>query len=58
MKRVVIVSFFLVGAFVLLSGCAVIDFLDGKNFNNTRDDIPQQQYSGGNSGGGHSNSFH
>ncbi len=53
MKRVVIVSFFLVGGVALLSGCAVIDFLDGKNFDHTRDDIPQQQYSGGGSGGHH-----
>jgi hypothetical protein len=53
MKRVVMMLLFFVGAFALLSGCAVIDFLDGKNFDNTRDDIPQQQYSGGN-GGGHS----
>jgi hypothetical protein len=57
MRRVVTKLLFLVGAFALLSGCAVIDFLDGKNFDNTRDDIPQQQYGGGNSsgyGGGHS----
>jgi uncharacterized protein YceK len=46
MKRVIMVVF-IVGAFALLSGCAVIDFLDGKNFDNTRDDTSQQQYSGG-----------
>jgi hypothetical protein len=54
MKKVVMVVFFFVGAVSLLSGCAVIDFLDGKNIDSTRDDIPQQQYSGGNNGGGHS----
>lgn len=40
----------------LLSGCAAIDFLDGKYYDDTtRDDIPQQQYNGGTAcGGGHS----
>jgi hypothetical protein len=54
MKRVFMLLLFFIGVFALLSACAVIDFLDGKNIDHTRDDIPQQQYSGGNSGGGHS----
>jgi hypothetical protein len=53
MKRALL-GFLLFGSFSQLSGCAVIDFLDGKNFDHTRDDIPSQQYSSGGNGGGHS----
>lgn len=50
-------TFLLLGNLSLLSGCAVIDFLDGKHLDHTRDyDRPQYSggNSGGNSGGGHS----
>lgn len=54
-------AFLLLGNFYLLSGCAVIDFLDGKHTNNSRDykepQYGQPQYGGGYSGGnsgGHS----
>lgn len=53
MKKTLL-AFLLLGIFTVLSGCAVIDFLDGKNFDHTRDDIPSRQYYGGNGGGGHS----
>lgn len=46
MKRVLL-AFLLLGNLSVLSGCAVVDFLDGKDFDHTRDDVPQQQYSGG-----------
>lgn len=50
-------NFFLAFLFgTLLSGCAVIDFLDGKHLNHTRDD-DRPQYGGGYAGGhsgGHS----
>lgn len=51
MKKVLL-AFLLLGIVSVLSGCAVIDFLDGKNFE-PRDDIPQQQYNGGGNSGGH-----
>lgn len=53
MKRALL-AFLLLCSLAAMSGCAVIDFLDGKHFDHTRDDIPQQQYYGGNGGGGHS----
>ena len=40
------------GAVAMLGGCAVIDFLDGKNFDHTTaNDRPQ--YNSGSYGGGH-----
>ena len=53
-------AFLLLGNLSLLSGCAVIDFLDGKHLDHKRDYYPPQYggshvggYGGGN-GGGHS----
>lgn len=40
------------GALALMSGCAVIDFLDGKHFDHTTD-YDRPQYSSGSYGGGH-----
>lgn len=49
-------AFIILGNLSLLSGCAVIDFLDGKHLDHTRDYDRPQYSSGnsGNSGGGHS----
>ena len=49
-------AFLLLGNLSLLSGCAVIDFLDGKHLNHQRDYYPPQ-YGGSHAGsysGGHS----
>ena len=46
----------LLGGLLLFTGCAVIDFLDGKHLGPTSEnDRPQygSGYSGGNSGSGH-----
>ena len=51
MKKVLLVIL-LFGNLSVLSGCAVIDFLDGKHLDHTRDD-DRPQYGGG-YGGGHS----
>lgn len=54
--RKIISTALLSGVIALLSGCAVIDFLDGKHLDHTRDD-DRPRYEGGYAGGhggGHS----
>ena len=49
MKKLFLALLLLVGIF-LFTGCAVIDFLDGKHLNTTSN-YDQPQYGGGYSGG-------
>lgn len=55
--RKLYLMFLLLGSLSVLSGCAVIDFLDGKHLDHTRDD-DRPRYGGGygsaTSSGGHS----
>lgn len=55
--RKVVLMLAIAGTVALLSGCAVIDFLDGKHFDNTTDYERPPYNSGSNDsghGGGHS----
>ena len=56
MKNVVLIFLMLV-TLSLISGCAVIDFLDGRHLNHEPDQYQRDQYSpqyGGGNSGGHS----
>jgi len=56
MKKLFLALLLLVGIF-LFTGCAAIDFLDGKHLN-TASDYDQPQYGGGYSGGNSESGHH